>query len=176
MADLNKVFLIGRLTQDPELRYTSNGSPVTDLRLATSRPFGGGGGAGQGEDGGGERERREETLYIDITVWNRQAETCCQYLTKGSAVHVEGFLRMDTWEDRNTGEKRSKVKVVAERVQFLDGRRQGEGGPRSDPSMPRSADGPEPRPTNGAPRGGASPGPRRSPAPPQPPADDDIPF
>jgi single-strand DNA-binding protein len=112
MADLNRVFLMGRLTFDPELRRTPSGTAVTELRLATSRSW-------QARDG----ERREETLYVDVTVWDRQAETCCQYLRKGSAVHVEGSLRMDTWEDKNTGEKRSKIRVHADRVQFLDARR-----------------------------------------------------
>ncbi|GIW89057.1 MAG: single-stranded DNA-binding protein [Isosphaeraceae bacterium] len=166
MADLNKVFLIGRLTQDPELRYTPNGAPVTDLRIATSRPLG-----GPNEEGG---ERREETLYIDVTVWNRQAENCCQYLTKGRAVHVEGYLKMDTWEDRNTGDKRSKIKVVAERVQFLDGRRDNESAPRPEHSTPRAADTNEPRGDQGTSRG--TPSPRRASNPPPPPADDDIPF
>ena len=77
-----------------------------------------------GRDG----ERREETLFIDVTVWDRQAENCCQYLRKGSAVHVEGSLKMDTWDDKNTGEKRSKIRVHADRVQFLDGRRGDSGG------------------------------------------------
>ena len=72
-------------------------------------------------------ERREETLFIDVTVWDRQAENCCQYLSKGSSIHVEGSLKMDSWEDKTTGEKRSKIRVTAERVQFLDSRR-GEGG------------------------------------------------
>src|SRR5262249_36426859 len=76
-----------------------------------------------GRDG----ERREETLFIDVTVWDRQAENCCQYLRKGSPVHVEGYLKTDTWDDKTTGEKRSKVRVQAERVQFLDSRR-GDGG------------------------------------------------
>jgi single-strand DNA-binding protein len=115
MADLNKVFLMGRLTFDPELRRTPSGTAVAELRMATTRGW-------QGRDG----ERREETLYIDVTVWDRQAETCCQFLKKGSAIHVEGSLRMDTWEDKNTGEKRSKIRVTADRVQFLDARR-GEG-------------------------------------------------
>ena len=108
MADLNKVFLIGRLTHDPELRYTPNGTPVADLKLATSRKF-----------ATREGETREETLYIVVTVWNRQAENCCQYLRRGRAVHVEGYLKEETWETRE-GEKRSKIKVEAERVQFLD--------------------------------------------------------
>ncbi len=112
MADLNKVFLMGRLTFDPELRRTPSGTAVTELRMATSRNW-------AGRDG----ERREETLFIDVTVWDRQAENCCQYLRKGSSVHVEGSLRMETWDDKNTGEKRSKIKVHADRVQFLDARR-----------------------------------------------------
>ncbi len=115
MADLNKVFLMGRLTFDPELRYTPGGSAVTDLRMATSRTW-------QGKDG----DRKEETLFIDVTVWDRQAENCCQYLRKGSGVHIEGSLKMDTWDDKTTGEKRSKIRVNAERVQFLD-RRDGGG-------------------------------------------------
>src|SRR6516165_2497420 len=111
MADLNKVFLMGRLTFDPELRYTPSGSPVTELRLAVNRAW-------TGRDG----DRKEESLFIDVTVWERQAENCCQYLKKGSTVHVEGALKMDTWDDKATGEKRSKIKVQAERVQFLDRR------------------------------------------------------
>ena len=112
MADLNKVFLMGRLTFDPELRRTPTGTAVTELRLATTRTW-------PGRDG----ERREETLFIDVTVWDRQAENCCQYLRKGSGIHVEGFLKMDTWDDKTTGEKRSKIRVHADRVQFLDWRR-----------------------------------------------------
>ena len=173
MADLNKVFLIGRLTQDPELRYTPSGAPVTDLRLATSRVL----------SGGDEGERREETLYIDVTVWNRQAENCCQYLTKGRGVHVEGFLRMDSWEDKTSGEKRSKVKVVADRVQFLDpkGRRE-ESAQGRDEEAPaprggsdrRSSDyrpAPSSRPASAAP---AARRPVREPDPSE--AEDDIPF
>ena len=116
MPDLNKVFLMGRLTFDPELRRTPSGTAVTELRMATSRSW-------SGRDG----ERREETLFIDVTVWDRQAETCCQYLRKGSSIHVEGYLKMDTWDDKTTGEKRSKIRVQADRVQFLDSRR-GDGG------------------------------------------------
>jgi single-strand DNA-binding protein len=176
MADLNKVFLIGRLTQDPELRYTPAGAPVTDLRLATSRSF-------QPDEG----ERREETLYIDVTVWNRQAENCCQYLTKGRAVHVEGYLKVDSWEDKNTGEKRNKIKVVAERVQFLDSGRRDDAGasahrdddargasPRQAPSRsgagePRSAD------TASRPPAGAAHSSRMRPSEPAH-GEEDIPF
>jgi single-strand DNA-binding protein len=179
MADFNKVFLIGRLTHDPELRYTPSGAPVSDLRLATSRVY-------NTKDG----DRREETLYIDITVWNRQAENCCQYLKKGSQIHVDGFLKMDSWEDRNSGERRTKIKVEADRVQFLDSRR-GADDPGSPPSRhdveyddpparePRRA-APEP----GEPRGAANgSGPRPYAPPPRRPApshddqgDEDIPF
>jgi single-strand DNA-binding protein len=190
MADLNKVFLMGRLTFDPELRRTPSGSAVTELRLATTRAW-------SGRDG----ERREETLFIDVTVWDRQAETCCQFLRKGSSVHVEGSLKMDTWEDKNTGEKRSKVKVQAERVQFLDSRRSdgagGAGGTSADDEMaPPPARDSGPRRGNAAPtRGpsggygeprGATNGPARSSYPPAAPSgpshmeeereEDDIPF
>src|SRR4029077_3879712 len=116
MADWNRVFLMGRLAFDPELRRTPSGTAVTELRLATTRTW-------AGRDG----VRREETLFIGVTVWDRQAENCCQFLRKGSPIHVEGSLKMDTWDDKNTGEKRSKILVHADRVQFLDSRR-AEGG------------------------------------------------
>ncbi len=123
MPDLNRVFLMGNLTVDPELRRMPGGTAVTELRMATNRSW-------TGRDG----ERREETLFIDVTVWDRQAENCCQYLRKGSLVHVEGSLRMDTWDDKTTGEKRSKIRVHADRVQFLDSRRSD---PGSDTSLPQ---------------------------------------
>ncbi len=103
MASFNKVFLIGNLTRDPELRHIPNGTAVTELGVACNRVY-------STKDG----ERHEEVLFIDVTVWDRQAETCCQYLKKGRQVHVEGSLKMDTWDDKTTGEKRSKIKVNAE--------------------------------------------------------------
>jgi single-strand DNA-binding protein len=124
MADLNRVFLMGSLTFDPELRRTPSGTAVSELRLVTSRSW-------MSKEG----ERREEKLFIDVTVWDRQAEICCERLRKGSGIHVEGSLRMDTWEDKSTGEKRSKIRVHADRVQFLDSRRGdslGEAGMSSD--------------------------------------------
>jgi single-strand DNA-binding protein len=179
MADLNRVFLMGRLTFDPELRYTPSGSAVTDLRMATSRSW-------TGKEG----DRKEETLYIDVTVWDRQAETCCQYLKKGSGIHVEGSLKMDTWDDKTTGEKRSKIKVQAERVQFLDrrsdagggGSEEGQAPPSARDSQPRRGGGPPSEgrgPSNGPARGGCpaqgnAPS-RRPPAAPDP-DEDDIPF
>lgn len=183
MADLNKVYLMGRLTFDPELRRTPSGLAVTDLRMATSRTY-------TGRDG----ERKEETLFIDVTVWDRQAETCCQYLKKGSGVHVEGSLKMDSWDDKTTGEKRTKIKVHADRVQFLDRPATTPGSPDEDfgggpgaREMParRATPAPEPRsPGNGPARGfdrdrpAPGPGPRRpSPAPePTDSDDEDIPF
>lgn len=117
MPDLNRVQLMGRLTFDPELRRIPSGTAVAELRMAVNRSW-------QGRDG----ERREEVLYIDVTVWDRQAETCCQNLRKGSLIFVEGSLKMDQWEDKTTGDKRSKVRVQADRVQFLDSRRDGGGG------------------------------------------------
>jgi single-strand DNA-binding protein len=135
MADLNKVFLMGRLTFDPELRRTTGGTAVTELRMATTRSW-------SGRDG----ERREETLFIDVTVWDRQAENCCQFLRKGSAIHVEGSLKMDTWDDKTTGEKRSKIRVHADRVQFLDGRRGESGGGGGDDEYSSR----EPAPRRGA--------------------------
>lgn len=115
MADLNKYMLIGRLTADPELRRISSGTAVTELRMATSRSY-------KAND-----EWKKEVLYIDVVVWGGQAESCCNYLHKGSSVFVEGYLKMDTWDDKNTGEKRSKIRVQAERVQFLDGKPSGDG-------------------------------------------------
>jgi single-strand DNA-binding protein len=112
MADLNRVFLMGSLTFDPELRRTPSGTAVAELRLVTSRSW-------MSREG----DRREEKLFIDVTVWDRQAEICCERLKKGSGIHVEGSLKMDTWEDKSTGEKRSKIRVQADRVQFLDSRR-----------------------------------------------------
>ncbi len=180
MAQLNKVFLMGNLTFDPELRRTANGVAVTDLRLATNRTF-------IGKDG----EKREEVTFVDVTVWDRQAETCCQYLKKGRAVHVEGFLKMDTWDDKTTGEKKSKLKVQADRVQFLDRKDDAGGGPSMGGDDEYAAPAPrrqfsEPRAAgNGPSRGGYSnsnptPGPttRRPPAPPvdSDGDDDDIPF
>jgi single-strand DNA-binding protein len=170
MADLNKVFLIGRLTHDPELRYTPNGTAVSDLKLATSRKF-----------ATREGETREETLYIVVTVWNRQAENCCQYLKKGRAVHVEGYLKEETWETRE-GEKRSKIKVEAERVQFLDRREDGPGcapAPSDDGGFHAPAGGGASRRPPG-PATAERPAPPRRPAPPAEPGPpdsaDDIPF
>ena len=107
MATVNKVFLIGNLTRDPELRYTPNGSAVCEFGIAINRVF------------TSNNERKEETCFIDVNAWGRQAETCSKYLQKGSSVCIEGRLHLDQWQDRETGKPRSKLKVVAERTQFL---------------------------------------------------------
>lgn len=116
MADLNRVLLIGRLTRDPELRYLPNGTPKAELRLATGRKY---------KDKSGEWQ--EDTCYVDVVVWSRQAEIASQYLAKGRQVFVEGRLDYQEWESQE-GQKRSKHQVVAERVQFLDGKGGGQGG------------------------------------------------
>jgi len=107
MASLNKVLLIGNLTRPPELRYTPNGTPVSDLRLAVNRSYSTQGG-----------ERRQETHFFTVVVWGKQAESCGEYLDKGSQVMVEGRLQTREWETKD-GQKRNVVEVVAERVQFL---------------------------------------------------------
>ena len=117
MASLNKVLLIGNLTRDPISRSTSGGTTICELGLAINRRFR----TAAGED-------REETCFVDIDVFGRQAEHCSRYLHKGSLAFVEGRLRLDQWEDRTTGQNRSRLKVTAERVQFLDPRSRQDGG------------------------------------------------
>jgi len=107
MANLNKVFLIGNLTRDPELRYTPGGTAVANLGIAVNRRF---------KDSTG--ELKEEVCFLTVTVWDKQASACCQYLTKGRPVFVEGVLQSRFWETSD-GQKRSAIDVRAERVQFL---------------------------------------------------------
>ena len=117
MANVNKVILIGNLTRDPEVRHTPKGTAVGDIALAINRAY-------TAENG----EKREDTTYVDVTLWGRTAEIAQQYLRKGRPVYIEGRLQMDTWEDKSTGQKRSKLKVVAEALQLLGGRGEGESG------------------------------------------------
>ena len=107
MANLNKVFLTGNLTRAPELRYTPTGVAVANLGLAVNRRF---------RDKTG--ELKEDVCFLTVTVWDKQAEACCQYLQKGSPIFVEGVLQSRSWET-NDGQKRSTIDVRAERVQFL---------------------------------------------------------
>ncbi|MFM2171616.1 MAG: single-stranded DNA-binding protein [Verrucomicrobiota bacterium] len=118
MANLNKVLLLGNLTRDPELRYTPKGTAVADIAVAINRVW-----------NNEQNQRQEETTFVDITLWGRQAEIAQQYLSKGRGVFIEGRLQMDTWEDKASGQKRSKLKVVAENLQFMpDGKGNGGGG------------------------------------------------
>ena len=143
MANLNKVMLIGNLTRDPELRYTPKGTAVAELGLAVNRV--------RNNDQG---ERIEETTFIDVTLWARQAELAQQYLGKGRPVYIEGRLQMDTWDDKTTGQKRSKLKVVGENMQFLsDGR--GGGQPRGEGSSSgQQSSPPAPQRQGGSPAAG----------------------
>ena len=168
MASLNKVFLLGNLTRDPDLRGLPSGQSVCELRLAVSRRF-------QNSNG----QEVEDTCFVDVVVWGRSANNCKQFLSKGSQVMVEGRLQLDQWEDRNSGGQRQRLRVVAEQVQFMNRR-------------PASGDQPAPNRTEPAPDfggsgyGGYERSSRPAPAvPPMPdpgvapsgaPADDDIPF
>jgi len=106
MANFNKVFLLGNLTRDPELRYTASGSPVAGVGLAVNRKY------RQGE------EWKEDTCFVDITVWGKLGENCSEYLSKGRPVFLEGRLNYRSWQTEE-GQKRNKLEVVATNVQFL---------------------------------------------------------
>jgi|SRR5688572_13134121 single-strand DNA-binding protein len=155
MASFNKVILVGNLTRDPELRYTPKGTAVARLGLAVNRQW--------KTDSG---ESREEVTFIDIDAFGRQAEVIGQYCKKGKPLMIEGRLKYDTWEDKQTNQKRSKLTVVLESFQFLgDG---GGGGGRGGEAAPAGA-APARRPAAAAepPPPGDSEG---------PPLDDDVPF
>lgn len=133
MANLNRVLLMGRLTRDPELRYTPSGASVAEFGLAVNRTY---------KDSNG--ERKEQVTFVDITAWGRTGEVANEYLSKGRSVFIEGRLDFSQWETPQ-GEKRSKLKVVVENFQFLGGRddaQQGEGG-RSQQQQPRQQPGPD---------------------------------
>lgn len=121
MAGLNRVFLMGNLTRDPEVRFTPNGAPVASFGLAVNRRY------RQGE------EWKEDVCFVDIVVFGNQAKSCGEYLSKGKLAFVEGRLQWRSWET-NEGQKRSKHEVVALNVQFLPSGRSGE--PSSGPSEP----------------------------------------
>lgn len=151
MASFNKVMLLGNLTRDPEVKYTPKGSAVADIGLAVNRTY--------TTDGG---EKREETTFVDVTMWGRQAEIAGEYLKKGRPLFVEGRLQLDTWDDKQTGQKRSKLRVVCENFQMLgsrDGAGEGGGGGGG----------------GGRSSGGGSRPAKSAPAAEEP-SDDDIPF
>jgi single-strand DNA-binding protein len=149
MANFNKVILVGNLTRDPELRYTPKGTAVARITLAVNRTF------TSGEGG----EKKEEVSFVDVDVWGRQAEVISQYMKKGRPLLVEGRLKQDTWEDKNTKQKQSKLKVVLESFSFLDSGNRGGGNEGGAP--PRS-------PSAAVPPAGPSDA--------EPPPDDDVPF
>ena len=148
MANFNKVILAGNLTRDPELRYTPKGTAVAKIGLAINRTW-------KSETG----ENKEEVTFVDVDAFGRQAEVIGQYLKKGRPILIEGRLRYDTWEDKQTSQKRSRLGVVLEGFQFLDSGR-GEGAPSG--GAPRPAG---PAPGKAAPEGDAPP-----------PEEDDVPF
>jgi single-strand DNA-binding protein len=141
MASLNRVLLIGNLTRDPEVRYTPKGTAVTEIGLAVNRVY-------SGEDG----EKKEETTFVDVTLWARQAEIAAQYLKKGRPVFIEGRLQLDSWDDKQTGQKRSKLRVVAENLQMLGSRQEGEGSASSSSPPPRRGPSPSAPPARPEPR------------------------
>lgn len=163
MPGFNKVILIGNLTRDPELRYTPKGTAVARLGLAVNRSW----------RDTATNEMKEEVTFVDIDAWGKQAEVIAQYMKKGRPLFVEGRLKLDTWEDKNTKEKRSKMGVVLENFQFL-GDSQGRGaegggspggGFDSAPAAPSKPRYSSPAPAASAPE-----------SEPMPPEDDDVPF
>lgn len=131
MASYNKTILIGNLTRDPELRYTPKGSAIAKLGIAVNRVW-------KDESG----QKKEEVTFIDVDVFGKTAENCGQYLRKGRPVLIEGRLKLDQWDDKQTGEKRQKLGVVAESVQFLGGR---EDAAQQPAQPPRQASKPAPK-------------------------------
>ena len=138
MASFNKVILLGNLTRDPEVRYTPKGSAVCDLGLAVNRQY--------TLDSG---EKREEVTFVDVVLWARLAEIAGEYLKKGRPVFIEGRLQLDTWDDKQSGQKRSKLRVIGETMQLLGGRPPGAGGGGSESGESRKTT-PPPKPAAGA--------------------------
>lgn len=128
MASVNKVILIGNLTRDPELRYTPKGTAVCELGLAVNRKY--------KLDTG---ETREEVTFLDVSFWSKGGETIAKYLKKGNPLYVEGRLQMDTWDDKTSGQKRSKIKIIGEEFQFLGGGERQSRGPEGGDDDHRSA-------------------------------------
>ena len=152
MASFNKVILMGNLTRDPELRYTPSGLAIASIGIAINRRK-------KDQDG----NQKEEVTFVDITAFDKQAEMIGQYFQKGKGIHIEGRLKFDQWEDKNTGQKRSRLGVVLERFSFIgDGQSDG-GSPAPQQSAPQQSAPPPPsQPADGPPVDG--------------PGDDDVPF
>lgn len=160
MANLNKVLLMGNLTRDPEKRVTPSGTTIVKLGMAVNRRY-------STQDG----EQREEVTYIDIDAFGRQAEVIAQYCQKGRPLFVEGRLKLDTWQDKTSGENRSKMSVVLENFQFL-GSGPGQGGGGNAPA-PEGYEQTSPPPRSRRPSGGNAPAASNQ-SPPE--FDDDVPF
>jgi len=118
MASFNKVILVGNLTRDPQVKYTTGGTAVAELGMAVSRQW----------FDKQSNSKKEETTFVDVTLWGRTAEVAGEYLSKGRPVLIEGRLQLDTWEDRETKQKRSKLRVVGENMTMLGSRGDGGGG------------------------------------------------
>ena len=131
MASFNKVILMGNLTRDPEVRFTPSGTAVTELGLAVNRVW----------FDKQSNQKKEETTFVDVTLWGRTAEVAGEYLTKGRSVMVEGRLQLDQWEDQQSGQKRSKLKVVGENLVMTGGRSESNGEQTTDrPDRPSYSD------------------------------------
>jgi single-strand DNA-binding protein len=138
MASFNKVILLGNLTRDPEVRYTPKGSAVCDLGIAVNRQY--------TLDSG---EKREEVTYVDVVLWSRLAEIAGEYLKKGRPVFIEGRLQLDQWDDKQSGQKRSKLRVIGETMQLLGSRPAGTGTSEGGESRPAKTT-PPPKPAGAA--------------------------
>ncbi len=134
-GSVNKVFLMGNLTRDIELKHTPSDQAVATIGLAMNRRF-------RTKDG----DNREETTFVDCEAWGRTAEVMSQYLNKGRPVFIEGRLKLDQWEDKETGKNRSKLKVVIESFEFVDSKRSGGGQPATAGAAARQGGGPEHEP------------------------------
>ncbi len=160
MPNLNKVMLMGNLTRDPEMKYTPKGTAIANFGLAVNRNY--------TTEGG---EKREEVTFIDIEAFGRTAEIIGEYFKKGRPIYVEGRLKLDQWDDKQTGQKKSKLRVVADSFEFLGSREGGGGGGGSG----GGESGGEGRPQRAASK--PAPPPQRPPADPDLDApEDDIPF
>jgi single-strand DNA-binding protein len=160
MRGYNRVIIAGNLTADPELKYTPKGTAIARLRLAVNRTY--------KTDTG---ESREEVTFVDVDAWGQQGETISQFLRKGRPILVEGRLKMDTWDDKATGQKRSKLGVVLESFTFIDSRGQEGGGGGGAPTAPPPRSRQQSAPTSTASTGAGS----ESDGPP-PVEEDDVPF
>ncbi len=165
MASYNKVMIIGNLTRDPEIKYTPKGTAIADIGLAVNRNY-------TTESG----EKREEVTFIDVTLWGRVAEIVGEYCKKGRPLFVEGRLQLDSWDDKATGQKRSKLKVVGENIQLLGSREGGSSGGEHGEGRNEGRTENRPAQSRSAPSRPATP-PQRPPADPDLDApEDDIPF